>query len=237
MDDEAETPLTGGRVTTGVVRVGDTVRRPLACDRSLQHALLLHLERRGFAGAPRFLGVDGKGREMLSFLSGTVQDDLGFYDDRQIFAAARLLRAFHDATADFARERAPRAEVICHNDFAPTNAVFRDGLPVAMIDFDAARPASRVWDLGYTAFTWLDLGNADHDGPAQVDRLRALAEAYGTDCCSAETIAAFALARQASLAISAGCRGESKLAGWAKDCAAWTAENVVERLLPSGYRG
>ncbi len=154
----------------------------------------------------------------------------------QIAAAARLLRAFHDATADFAAVRAAGAETICHNDFAPTNAVFRDGMPVALIDFDAARPGLRLWDLGYTAFTWLDLGNPDRDGPAQIARLSRLAAAYGADRCSAESVAAFALARQTALAVSAEVRGLHKLAGWARDCAAWTAEHVVERLLPSGYR-
>ena len=236
MDEKTETPLTGGRVTDGVVRIGDTVRRPVNGDRSLQHDLLKHLERKGFAGAPRFLGIDDEGREMLSFLPGDVPADLGPYDDAQIAAAARLLRAFHDATEDFARERAPQAEAICHNDFAPTNAVFRNGIPVAMIDFDAARPGSRLWDLGYTAFTWLDLGNPDHDGAKQIDRLRLLAAAYGTDLCSADAIGAFALARQTALAISAGGRGHTELARWAKDCAVWTAENVVERLLPTGTR-
>ncbi len=237
MSADEETPLAGGRVTAGVVRIGDTVRRPVNGDRSLQHDLLAHLERSGFAGAPRFLGIDEAGREMLSFLPGAVPSDLGPYDDTQLAAAARLLRTFHDATADFARKRAPGAEVICHNDFAPTNAVFRDSLPVALIDFDAARPGLRLWDLGYTAFTWLDLGNPDYGGAAQIDRLRLLAEAYGADRASAETVAAFALARQTALAISAGGRGHTELARWAKDCAVWTAENIAERLLPTGYHG
>ena len=235
MNDAAETPLTGGRVTDGVVRIGDTVRRPVTGDPSLRHALLRHLEQQGFAGAPRFLGLDGEGREMLSFIPGDVPDDLGFYDAAEIAAAARLLRAFHDAGADFAR--AHQAEAICHNDFAPTNAVFRDAIPVAMIDFDAARPGLRLWDLGYTAFTWLDLGNDAYDAATQISRLRILADAYGADRCSAETIAAFALARQTALAISAGGRGQKALAAWARDCAVWTAENITERLLPTGYGG
>ena len=102
MNEDAETPLAGGRVTQGVVRIGETVRRPITGDRSLQHDLLTHLERRGFAGAPRFLGLDAQGREILSFVPGAVPDDLGPYDDAQIAAAARLLRGYHDATVDFA---------------------------------------------------------------------------------------------------------------------------------------
>ena len=61
--------------------------------------------------------------------------------------AARMLRELHDATDGFDRAgrvwalpaREP-AEVVCHHDFAPYNLVFRDGLPVGAIDFEAAAP-------------------------------------------------------------------------------------------------
>ncbi|WP_435866505.1 hypothetical protein [Streptosporangium sandarakinum] len=53
-----EIPLVDGDVTEGVVRVGDTVRRPVGPNAPLVHALLRHLEEVGFAGAPRFLGID-----------------------------------------------------------------------------------------------------------------------------------------------------------------------------------
>jgi hypothetical protein len=45
--DDAETPLVGGRVTAGVARVGETVRRPISGDGTMQHSLLAHLEQRG----------------------------------------------------------------------------------------------------------------------------------------------------------------------------------------------
>jgi hypothetical protein len=41
MDEE---PLEGGRQTVGVVRVGDTVRRPLQPNSERVHAVLRHLE-------------------------------------------------------------------------------------------------------------------------------------------------------------------------------------------------
>jgi len=44
------------------------------------------------------------------------------------------------------------AEVICHGDVAPYNCVFRDGRPVAFIDFDTAHPGVRIWDLAYAAY-------------------------------------------------------------------------------------
>ena len=72
MTGEVEVPLAGGDVTAGVVRVGETVRRPTGPHSPLVHAMLEHLERVGFAGAPRYLGQDDRGREMLTYIEGDV---------------------------------------------------------------------------------------------------------------------------------------------------------------------
>lgn len=175
----AETVLKGGRVTQGVVRIGDTVRRPITSDRAHVHDLLFHLEHKHFEGTPRFLGVDDQNREILSFLPGDVPRDLGHFADPQLIAAAGLLRRFHDATADFRLVRDNGAEVMCHNDFGPTNAVFRDELPYGLIDFDTVTLGLRLWDLGYSAFAWLDLGNPDYSADEQIRRLSIMAKAYG----------------------------------------------------------
>ena len=58
-----ETVLAGGDLNL-VVRVGDSVRRPLGSWSSAVHALLRHFELVGFDGAPRFLGIDDQGREI-----------------------------------------------------------------------------------------------------------------------------------------------------------------------------
>ena len=65
-----EVPLSGGNMNSGVVRVGDTVRRSAGFWTPAVHALLGHLHGVGFDGAPRPLGVDGGGREVLSFIAG-----------------------------------------------------------------------------------------------------------------------------------------------------------------------
>lgn len=62
----------GGRQSSGVVRVGDTVRRPLHRNSEFVHALLRHFEAVGFDGAPRLLGVDDQGREILTYVEGEV---------------------------------------------------------------------------------------------------------------------------------------------------------------------
>jgi hypothetical protein len=72
----AEVPLRGGRISAGVVRVGDEVRRPARPDAAFAHAVLTTLERAGCRGAPRFLGTDESGRERLSYLPGWVAPDL-----------------------------------------------------------------------------------------------------------------------------------------------------------------
>jgi hypothetical protein len=175
---EAEIPLTGGWVTTGVVRVGDTVRRPPAPNAALVHRLLAHLEELGFRSAPRFLGFDAQGREVLTFIEGEVPSDCRaiVWEDGQLEAAATLLRRFHDATAGL--DIAAEAEVICHNDFGPWNLIWRGGLPVAMIDFDSAAPGARADDLGYAIWKHLNLGLVELPATEQRRRLLVMASAY-----------------------------------------------------------
>lgn len=228
-----EIALTGGRVTAGVVRVGDTVRRPIK-DRAQVHSLLRHLEEFGLASTPRFLGIDDKGREVLSYLAGDVPSDLGHYDDPTLCAAAALLRQFHDATERFPAVIASGSEVMCHNDWGAHNAVFRDGRPIGIIDFDTLRPGLRLWDLGYSAISWLDLGNDDYTGDEQIRRIGIFCAGYGRPDYHASLLAAFCVARQTALSVAGRAKGDLKLAEWAEGCAHWTIKNVVERLLPTG---
>ena len=63
--------LTGGNVAGQVVRVGDTVRKPVTSATPAVEALLRHLEAAGFAGAPRTLGRDERGRQVLEYIPFT----------------------------------------------------------------------------------------------------------------------------------------------------------------------
>lgn len=185
--------LTGGGVNE-VVRIGPTVRRPTGPWTPAVHRLLGHLAAAGFTGAPRAYGVDAAGREILDFIPGEVAHyPLPGYAwrDTVLQEVARLLRAYHDATAGFDRRgltwylppREP-AEVICHGDVAPYNCVFRDGHPVAFIDFDAAHPGPRLWDVAGAAYRFVPLtavGNGEPVRPVaeQARRLRLFCDAYG----------------------------------------------------------
>lgn len=66
-----EEQLQGGFVNV-VVRVGDTVRRQPGERAGFVHELLRHFEAQEWPGAPRFLGIDDDGREMLSYVAGYV---------------------------------------------------------------------------------------------------------------------------------------------------------------------
>ena len=126
---DSEIPLSGGRVTQGVVRVGDTVRRPVQTNSSFVRSLLKQLHELGFEATPRYLGSDESGREVFRFVQGYVPPDLDpTIPDETLVGAAGLIRRYHDATARL--EIAAPHEVVCHNDLSPCNFVFRDRRPV-----------------------------------------------------------------------------------------------------------
>jgi len=155
------------------------VRRPAGPNTSLVRRLLEHLEHVGFAPAPRFLGLDERGRETLTFLPGDVPSDCRaiVWSDEQLAASARLLRRFHDATAG--SRLAGAAEVVCHNDFGPWNLVWVDGLPTGIIDFDNAAPGLRLDDLGYAVWKHLNIGLLELPAREQFRRIQLMAMTYG----------------------------------------------------------
>jgi Ser/Thr protein kinase RdoA (MazF antagonist) len=192
----SEVTLPGGIANRGlVVRVGDTVRKPAPSTGQATQALLNHLEAVGFDGAPRFLGVDDKGRQVLSFLPGvaiTRPYAPWALTETALRSVAELLRRYHEAAASFdatsyhwpASPPAPFATpLVSHNDPNLDNVIFRDGRAVALIDFDLASPGSAVWDVATAARLWAPLrSDVDIDdvrAGQSVRRLRAFVDAYG----------------------------------------------------------
>src|SRR5262245_42072127 len=182
----AETQLSGGNATAGVVRVGDTVRRPAGPWTPAVHALLRHLHEVGFRGAPRPLGLDEQGREVLTYAAGNVpwpdRFDLLAPED-QVARVGRLIRDLHDALEGFTpppgaqwqalmpapADASGTQEMIIHHDLAPWNLVLPaegTGDEWVFIDWDGAAPGTRLWDLAYAAHGFVPLSLHRPDRPS-----------------------------------------------------------------------
>lgn len=167
MSNQEEEILTGGNVSK-VYLSGDTIRRELKPGSTKIHKLLQHLENKNFNHAPKFLGTDNRGREILTHIEG----EAGHYPLKKYMWSndvlkeiAEMLRRYHDSVSDFSIEEnwqpidnTPQPyEVLCHNDFAIYNIIFNDKRPVGIIDFDVAAPGPRIWDIAYTLYTCIPL--------------------------------------------------------------------------------
>jgi hypothetical protein len=196
----AEQPLDGGIANAGlVVRAGPHILRPSTPHTTSIHTFLRAVRDAGFAGAPAPVGIDEDGRERLVFVEGDVP--VSPYpgwsqSDTALASVARLLREFHEAARGFDPQGLEWDDsladpaggtVVCHNDVSPENVVFRDGVAVALLDFEFAAPGRPVYDLAHLArlcvpvedeFDRARLGWRPADHAA---RLRVVADAYGLD--------------------------------------------------------
>jgi Phosphotransferase enzyme family len=239
-----EEPLVGGNLNDAT-RVGDTVRRRAGPWSPAVHALLGFLENAGFE-APRARGIDDKGREILEYIDGDVHPGWPdpapdwVMDDDHLAQGARLLRRYHDLVHGFvppadARWRfvAPTAhEIICHNDWAPWNALFRERRLAVMLDWDMAGPGTRLWDIANSAYSWVPLysrSSVSFTIEERAKRLRRFCDAYGLAERSALLdvmvkrvlfVAGFVV-EQARL----GDKGFAKLANW--DVPAWMKRDAA----------
>lgn len=204
--DDREQLLTGGRMTDNIVRRGDRVYRPLGSWSAAVHEYLRHLASVGFAGAPRVIGVEGD-REILTYVDGDVAADpqwqpgrgarLPSYarTERALIGAAQLVKRLHRAAAEFEPTEtdyrfhpcAPRAgQIVSHGDLGPWNTVYREGVPIAFIDWDAAQPVHAIDDLAAAAWSFVPLSPPPQLREAGFDpvpdlsaRLRLFVDAYG----------------------------------------------------------
>jgi Phosphotransferase enzyme family len=206
-----ELELTGGIANRGLVlRVGNTVRRPGSTANAGVHALLHHLERVGFDGAPRYLGKDENDRDVLTYVDGEVpiapHPSWALTDDALVTVAV-LLGRYHEAVRSF--DPTPyewpttvpspyQGALVTHNDPNLDNVVFRHARAIALIDFDLASPGSPLWDAALAARLWVPLRDPrdvpDDLAGRTVDRLRLFADAYGLTRTEREDVATAVLA-------------------------------------------
>ncbi len=148
---------------------------------------------------PMPAGAGADGRERLEFITGDVPlppYPLWAQSDAALASVAVLMRRFHSASESFdpsgtawSTELADPASgggrIVCHNDVCLENVVFRDGVAVALLDFDFAAPGRPVYDLA--RFAQLCVPVDDEISAARLGwqpddkaaRLRLVADAYG----------------------------------------------------------
>jgi hypothetical protein len=201
-----ELRLAGG-FDGGATLVDGTVRRVAGPWSASVQRLLAHLRDRGFDGAPRPLGLDEQGREIVTYLQG---ESVGSqrpwpewtHSDEALVQVAGWLRRFHEAVLD--HDPGPGAMwreggiwrpglVIGHNDAAPYNAVWgEDGL-VGFVDWDMSGPVAQESDLAWMAFSWVPLharvvvgSEGFTDFGARRRRLELFLTEYGAGECGTE---------------------------------------------------
>lgn len=122
--------------------------------------------------------------------------------DEVLVALARLIRRLHEAASGWvppqdatwgtlpgttATDEDPveaEPELVGHRDYCPGNVVFRDGLPAALIDFDLARPTTRLYEIANALYWWVPLMDPRDRAPDFVDldaahRVAVFVDAYG----------------------------------------------------------
>lgn len=192
-----EVPLPGGLVDR-VVRVGDTVRRPTGPWTPAVQGLLAHLAKSGFP-APRSLGIDEQGREIVSFVEGRPclwPWPEALLEEDGVREVGRFVRRFHEAVAGYRPAGTPRwqrgaravlpGELVCHGDLNASNVLWGAGGPCGLVDWESAYPGWPVTDLAAAAWSLCPLGeDAPPEAmgfrapPDRARRLRALVAGYG----------------------------------------------------------
>lgn len=239
------------------MRVGGTVRRPRGPWSRSVAAYLRHLEHAGFEGAPRFLGIDERGRDVLEFIPGEVPGQPvveGWAATADVLVGvAGLLRRLHEASASFVAPAdacwfgedirvefpadlppEPPADVISHFDVTPQNVVFRVGEPVALVDFDLTRPGARLRDVVNTAMWWVPLFPPGDRDPAFVaadvsGRLAAFVDAYELDDNERAQFCQIAVDAAARSWHRMKANAEIRAGGWARMWSEGAGDRILRR--------
>lgn len=183
---ETEHDLAGGNASGAVVRIGDTVRKPWTAATPSVVSFIEAVRSRG-VDAPAPMGRDAMGRQVQEFVPGPLAIDSAPLSLSDLQRAGAIVRAIHDASTDFVPAAdaiwetaipAPGDELVCHNDPAPWNLIV--GQRWVFIDWDAAAPSTRLWDLAYAAQTFT-LSDPGREPEHAARALAAFVEGYGAD--------------------------------------------------------
>jgi Ser/Thr protein kinase RdoA (MazF antagonist) len=179
-----EQSLSGGNTSGAVVRVGNTVRKPWLASTPGVHAFMAAVRKAGVA-VPAVLEADEAGRQVLVFAPGRSALESGPLTEPQLTQVGGMVRPIHDASENLNSPNsamwnvaipAPEEGLICHNDLAPWNLIV--GARWTFIDWDAAGPSSRLWDLAYAAQAFT-LSDPDQEPEESGVRLAAFVAGYG----------------------------------------------------------
>jgi len=197
--------LSGGRIGEIFYKTG-RVYRPKGFWSESVHRFLSHLVREKFHAAPNAFGFNEDGNEVLSYIPGDVYNYPlagAIASDEALVSAAMLLRKYHAASVSFVatgqheglKWMLPSSEpfeVICHGDYAPYNVVLNGNQVVGMIDFDAAHPAPKIWDIAYAVYCWAPFKNKPEDKlgdfSSQCMRAKLFCDSYGVEKADRERL-------------------------------------------------
>ena len=221
--DNSEIVLGGGRTTTGVVRVGNTVRRPAKRYSEYTYQVLRFLERKHFKYSERYLGKDEENRDIFAYVEGFVPNDLGDTSDLQLHSFMKIVREFHDISRDFVKSE---TLVLCHDDLSPCNVVFRDNHPIVIIDWDGVHPDECWQDLTYILWLWINIGS-HRENRNIVSQMSSALKAYGADETTKRDFADKLSQRMNRLLIEADMSRNDydKIKGWVQYSIRWVEKN------------
>lgn len=177
-------------------RLGKVVIRPRHRGSHSCARLLAFLHAAGFDAVPEPLGIDHKW-ERVSYVEGVVPG-VPLPDwastDGALRGVAGLLRSYHEAVRAFPKSKRDRwgsevpesfqGDILCHHDVSPSNVVFVNGAPGALIDFELAGPAHPLWDVALAVRHWAPLKDPEYLEPGHkkidiVARFGTFCNAYG----------------------------------------------------------
>lgn len=132
-------------------------------------------------------------------------DEIGNTTLAQLCTFMEIVKELHDVSSGFA----PEGKVICHNDLSPCNTVFRNDIPVAIIDWDSAAFGERWEDLAYILWLWINIGSHQRNEIDIMGQMKAALSAYRAD--------------------------EQTLCGFA-DKLIWRMDKVIADMSPDNYQ-